>query len=1207
MASTSRQTSLFGLQNWQKIYQPYSNADLQSYDYETLRKNFIDYLTKNYPETFNDYVESSEFVALLDVIAYMGQALAFRGDLNARENFLDTAQRRDSVIKLANLVSYNPKRNTAGKGMVKVTAISTTENIVDINGINLSNSVIQWNDPANSSWQEQFNAVLNAALINNQRIGKPGNSQSILDIKTDEYTINLPLNTNPVVKFQAEIDATVMNFELVSVTSLNQSYLYELPPAPAGQFNMLYRNDKLGYGSPNTGFFLYFKQGSLQSTDFNFAEKVENNVQPVNVQGINNEDTWLYKLDDSGQISQLWTQVENVYINSNNTQGTSVKNIFSVASRANDEITYVFSDGVFGTIPVGLFRAYYRSSNALQYTIDPSEMSGLTASLEYVSRSGRTETLTFTFSLQTPSSTAQNRESLDSIKERAPSRYYSQNRMVNGEDYSNFPFTLYNSIIKSKAVNRTSVGVSRNLDLLDPSAKYSSTNVFADDGALTFNNTSYTTTFSTTSSAYAAEFLSSALPSLLSSSSSIQYYQTYYDRKDSGVSDSLAWRWHLSGVTGSQVTGYFYQSTTGTEVPVPVGAFSTTNLKYVSSGAQIKFVSADTTRPYFDANNRLTATNTGVTSIWIGVDAVIGDGYNYGSGNLSSGIGPITLSDYVPNGVKIASVNSIIPEFDNTLSSTIIAQAQAKIRLEQDFALQFDDTRIASSERWSVIDIPSTDTSNNYFVKFVHNSTDNLYTVSIRSVNYYFSSISDVRFTYDSSSRVYDPKTGKVVSDTVGVLQTTNINTPYQLNVVGQPIQSNGFADDFQVIVSPINQTTGYSNNPEAFELITGSATQPVISPSTAVFFNTTVDSDKIETVQLLAPGTVIYNNLLTSLDSINDVKYEYEAGTIFYCENAVTVTLTAYSTPGSATAYKVEAVTALPHNLTVGKSYDITISGSSTADNIKPYYGTFAVTVISETEFTYQIASSVAPINTTATVVNRFYESYQNSDQLPIVLLFRDVTSSYSVKPGKAGLRFQYKHNSGQTNRIDPATTNIIDLFVVTQSYYTSYMNWLSDTTGTISQPTMPTISELRQSYGELNSYKMISDSVVLNSASFKPLFGTKASKNLQGTIKVVKNAGTTASDSQVRSSVLSAMNTYFSLDNWTFGDTFFFSELTAYLHVQLGSLISSVILVPADPSQKFGDMYEIRCQPNEIFCNGATANDIVVVSALTAGNMNR
>ena len=112
MASTTRQNSLLVNQDWTKVYESFRNADFQSYDFQTLRKSMIDYLRIYYPEDFNDFTESSEFIALVDMIAFLGQSLAFRTDLNARENFMDTAERRDSVVKLANLVSYTPKRNT---------------------------------------------------------------------------------------------------------------------------------------------------------------------------------------------------------------------------------------------------------------------------------------------------------------------------------------------------------------------------------------------------------------------------------------------------------------------------------------------------------------------------------------------------------------------------------------------------------------------------------------------------------------------------------------------------------------------------------------------------------------------------------------------------------------------------------------------------------------------------------------------------------------------------------------------------------------------------------------------------------------------------------------------------------------------------------------------------------------------------------------
>ena len=350
MATSSRQSALFGFNDWKAIYQTFREADFRSYDYETLRKSFIDYIRVYYPETFNDYIESTEFIALMDVMAFMGQGLAFRSDLNARENFIDTAERRDSVVKLANLVSYTPKRNLAGQGYIKITSIQSTENITDLNGFNLSNQTVLWNDPANGNWLEQYNTIINATLINTQRVGRPGNSAQISGIKTDEYTINIPPDILPIVPFTAVIDNQAMNFELVSSTTLDEDYVYEIPPAPSGRMNMAYRNDKLGYGSPNTGFFFYFKQGTLQNFDFNLAQQISNQVVDIDIQGVNNTDTWLYQLstDNSSAVNRtLWNQVENVYADAYLQTENSVRRIFSVGSRFNDQVSYVFGDGVF--------------------------------------------------------------------------------------------------------------------------------------------------------------------------------------------------------------------------------------------------------------------------------------------------------------------------------------------------------------------------------------------------------------------------------------------------------------------------------------------------------------------------------------------------------------------------------------------------------------------------------------------------------------------------------------------------------------------------------------------------------------------------------------------------------------------------------------------------------------------------------------------
>jgi len=1120
MATSSRQSALFGVNDWQAIYQTFREADFRSYDYETLRKSFIDYLRLYYPETFNDYIESSEFIALLDVVAFMGQGLAFRNDLNTRENFIDTAERRDSVIKLANLVSYNPKRNLAGQGFLKVISIQTTQNINDLNGINLGNLPILWNDPANPNWLEQFNTIINAALVNTQRVGRPGNVADLLGVLTSEYALKIPQDTLPIVPFTSTIDGITMNFELVSVTSVDEDYVYEIPPAPTGTFNMVYRNDKLGYGSPNTGYFFYFKQGTLQNYDFILEQQISNQVVNIgDIQGVNNTDTWLYQLNENNGTRLAWRKVDNVYADAYLQTETSQRKIFAVASRFNDQVAYTFGDGVFSQIPVGTYRAYVRAGNALTYTIDPNEMQGISVSFNYVDRFGKTQILTVALALQLPVSNAQVREPLAQIKQRAPTRYYTQNRMVNGEDYNNFPYTLYSSIIKSKAINRSSVGVSKNLDLLDPTGKYSSINSFATDGAMWQDDANGYLSLTINNTGNIITFLTDTLGSVLSSNRTTQYYtQNYTQYTINQASGDGVVYWQTSSVDANSLTGYFYNLVSNTETSIPIGTYSTNNVKYITPGALIKFVAPS--GYYFDANNRLVAGIPGPseqTFIWTTVLSVIGDGYNNGQGSFSNGSGPVTLNGYVPAGAQITTV---LPAFDNSLSNAIIQECIIRMELQQNFSLVFNNALTIAEDRWSIRQYNDA----NYFINFL-SLGNTRYTISYRSLKYYFGSVQDTRFTFDRDKLVYDPFSGKILQDFVKVLATNtqpSNNYPLakdiQVNIIGQTVESDGYINDFEVEVASTDiNNRGLIINPTFFQTVTGYTTGGA-NTGIYVFFELVEDAINLSRYQLVPSSEVVQYQTKTQIEV---VKYDYPLGQLFYA------------------------------------------------------YGD-----------------------------NLFYTSVQDTTvTTPYYLLVEQ--PQYSIRPGRQGLQFQYRHNSNNTTRIDPATTNIIDLYVVTQAYYTNYQKYIQDTTNTVPMPPKPTISELTQDYGQVNDYKMLTDSVILNSVIFKPLFGPKAAANLRGTIKVIKNNNVNASNSEIRTAVLTAMNAYFNINNWNFGDTFYFSELSAYLHDQVGELISSAVLVPNDPTMSFGDLYEIKCAPYEIFVNAATADDVLVIAALTPAEL--
>ena len=202
----------------------------------------------------------------------------------------------------------------------------------------------------------------------------------------------------------------------------------------------------------------------------------------------------------------------------------------------------------------------------------------------------------------------------------------------------------------------------------------------------------------------------------------------------------------------------------------------------------------------------------------------------------------------------------------------------------------------------------------------------------------------------------------------------------------------------------------------------------------------------------------------------------------------------------------------------------------------------------------------------------------------------------------GRTGLYFQYRHTAPSNRRIDPSPNNIVDLYILIKNYADDYQAWIRDTTGKLVQPERTDTEQLRLAYGELENYKTMSDTIIYNSARFKPIFGSKANEALRATFKVVKNSEVVISDNDVRVAVIGAVNKYFDITNWDFGESFYFSELSAYLHAELKTKINSIIIVPKNTQQSFGNLYQINAEPDEIIISCATVDDVEIITAITA-----
>jgi len=126
-----------------------------------------------------------------------------------------------------------------------------------------------------------------------------------------------------------------------------------------------------------------------------------------------------------------------------------------------------------------------------------------------------------------------------------------------------------------------------------------------------------------------------------------------------------------------------------------------------------------------------------------------------------------------------------------------------------------------------------------------------------------------------------------------------------------------------------------------------------------------------------------------------------------------------------------------------------------------------------------------------------------------------------------------------------------------------------------------------------------MISDEIVWHPVKYKVLFGRQADDQLQARFKVTKVEGTSSSDGEIKAGIIGAINEFFAINNFDFGETFYFTELAAFIHQSLATIIGSVVIVPLDEEQKFGELFQVRSAADEVFISSAKVSDVQIVNA--------
>lgn len=1424
-----RVDNLFAGENWTAVYTAFTNVDLKSYDFDSIREALLTYVSITYPDKFNDFIASSEFIAILDLVAYLGHSLAFRTDLNSRENFLDTAERRESILRLAKTLGYNKARPTNARGFLKITSIKTTQAIKDSFGKSLANKKINWNDSNNDDWYDDFVTILNAALAKESKINDPSAS---LTLAGGENYLHY-LNENPDRKstrysFSTDIASSKRKFDVVRA-EFSDGKIIESEPNPNNNMTIIARDDNLGPASDRTGFFVFSKAGELRFKDFDYTNKLSNRIENIRDANISNTDVWVQKLTSGGSYKNSVAIVDNatrqnaIY----NALRTGSNDLASVKSLKENAVQITYPDGIYGNAAHGKYRVWYRVVDNANFNVNRDDIKNVSISIPYIGEDGRPYKLDLTLNSTIDFTENFVGENYYSVKRLAPQSYYTQDRMVNGQDYNVLPLTLGSSIIsKAKAVNTTFAGNSRFFEMDDVTGHHSTITVNGTDGSVYFEDAQIKTEFYLNpQQADIDSFIRNDLVKTIAHPIiENQFYYLYKNdtlvKRDFSL-DNYTWNvdpsnpsnllkgiispsigiafndgdylkigdhWYTvmdytgdvitldrPAIYGKNINEYVYgfvKVFTDDQVEVIKNIINDNNTDtfYISfdyvEGESLTWVirtSVEVDQSEIEAieasglyvkveykpgirrtESRFIATIVGKNIVFESrdqvkffysnnLDTVIDNEtnkaandaifINYHSGyiqekglseseeyTLTVGYGPVTTVDEVAGTFVISYENSganVNYDYIETLNPYITSVSYehelvspsgltAELPVASPFPYSDGTYNIATVSSILqdvtllyedvVVDIPSSNLDNILIGPYQPTHDDTANTSNVEShINDYIdisseeletngfvgnitladisTLIDDGKLFFVDDSSVVDQGSTKETAElgdigTQSPFVSTENNLDYRFTFfqnetlpVDDLHQINENDVDIYIKQIPYSQidfvsldsltkeeifiklTNGQYSPSENWTLLT--PTETGIANTYRIIFwrNDVLEGETVDvysgtdgslaeytyhgritaTIQQQAPTTVKVNSYKT-IGSMVTNKYVTDQGYIDYSK----VIVSSKDIDGDPYAM-IDMIT----------SIEVDIDGNTTTSVETTHYVVLEKYTMDDND--YERASSYA--------VAYAQDVYTNTNIPETAKLYYDVDASiwyrlssngwvettnytvvddneiiyggtnYVVTEGKSFvideyMSYRWDHYADKDKRIDPSTSNIIDVYVLTTDYVRRINEWKEGGFIT-SMPVPPTTFELNKLMENINTKAAIADHVSYIPAKFKFLFGDFADEQNQAYFKVVKRAGTTYTDSEIKSKVAEKVNEYFDLNKWDFGETFFFSELAAYLHVELGDYIASVTITPKYAAYDFRNMLSISCETNEIFMSLVSSANVKIIDKLTNNDL--
>jgi hypothetical protein len=621
----------------------------------------------------------------------------------------------------------------------------------------------------------------------------------------------------------------VLQFDTINLLlNKDTGAIEENIPNSSNAYNVVYVQDGRGLSSDGTGFFLHVVQGSIAFRDIEFVDPLIIRVVEIDVPNINNDDFFVQEIDENGDVLVNWTLVDDVFGEgiSFDPSADSSKTIYEIDTLLGDTVRIRFGDGKFGAIPQGTFRFWYRTANPQPQIVKPDAIQNQLITIPYVFDSV-IYYLSVSFSLKDQLVNAAPTESNFDIRTRANRVFYTQNRMVTGQDYNSF-FLKDSAIKKVKVVNRTYSGHSRFSKLTDPTGLYQNVKVMADDGRFYKNSTSTNTQVSGDITIMPISTLISnfVTPLISKPDKSVLYINDYPPITFDGSNDDTRlngngdealqpYKWDENEIVNEDSRGNIKDSSSAV---LPVGSGNTTsNLQYVDVDAVL---------------------TTGL-DINAYVDRIVDDG---------TGAGSIILRDLVQDQ---DTIDDVLPALRTTFTGTELANIEQQILAKLDFGISWDYVTLT----WNMVTFENMDKTSSFSLVNQNDTSgsgidaswmimleyipgaigEDIWSITDRGFGFFWESAREVDFFFVNNSGVLNPETGVVEHDTVTILdcnetkeskrRTCESNDPSFISDEGNDLfvadvlrYPDGYVNTDGIFVTPADEdNSGYYDNPYLF------------------------------------------------------------------------------------------------------------------------------------------------------------------------------------------------------------------------------------------------------------------------------------------------------------------------------------------------------------------------------------------------------